>query len=93
VTAGVRDRARTIRVDGRIGSGTIVVRRRSAASSVVTFILVIAVPVLGALIFTTPHAYVASNANTAALLRDHTAQRGAFAKTRELLRREDGKGR
>jgi hypothetical protein len=92
VTAGVRDRARTIRIEGRISRWSIIIGRGSAARRVVPFILIIAVPVLGALVFTTSHTHVASDTDTATLLSDHAAQSSALTEARELLRRKDGEG-
>lgn len=92
MVAGVGDRARTVRVEGRVRGLTISVGSSSATGRVVTTLFVVLVPLFGALVLAAPHAHITSNANTAALFSDHAAQSGAFTETREFLRGEDSKG-
>lgn len=59
----------------------------------VLVLLLITIPFLGALVLAAPHPDIASYADTATLLSDHTAKRSALGQTRELLGREDGERR
>ena len=61
--------------------------------SILVVLVVPTVPLFGALVLTTPHANVTSNADATALLGNHAAERGALRQSWELLGGEDGEGR
>jgi hypothetical protein len=56
-------------------------------------LLVSELEVVGGLVLTAPHTDITSDADTAALLCNHTAQCSALGEAWELLRREDDEGR
>ena len=93
VVAGIGDGARTIRVEWHVGRLAVVIGGCSAAGCVVATLLIVLIPVLGALVLAAPHAHVAADAHTTALLGHHAAQSRALRQTRELLRGKDGEGR
>lgn len=61
--------------------------------SPVLVLLLITIPFLGALVLAAPHPDIASYADTATLLSDHTAKRSALGQTGEFLGGEDGERR
>lgn len=59
----------------------------------VLVLLLVTIPFLGALVLAASHPNIASYADTATLLSDHTAKRSALGQTRELLGGENGERR
>lgn len=93
--AGIADRPGAIALEAvvrlRSRDGLLAVCIRGPALTRMLHGFFVVVPlILGALVLPTPHAHVTSNADTAALLGNSTAERSALGETWELLGAEDG---